>query len=306
VNRLLYTLGGIFAVLTWAASYSVGRSLIAKVGFYTALSGVHLLAGIIVALAIFLTRARDGQFSLGRFSLRHTLTCGTFCVAYIIVFYAAIHAVARHSQVIEVSLIVKLWSALTLIFSLFILKNRARPALLAFGTGLSLTGVFLAVMIQNHLPFSLAPILENIRESYLPYLLAALAALLWPLYSNFSRLFVRDANPYSIAIFVTAAGVCFLVARLFVNETSHWNTEAVLEFLYMAIFPAGLAYLLWARAMEKGSIVAVVAFSYLSPLFSSMISALYLRFPIELAFWPACLMVIAGAWLSKMAVQERS
>jgi len=305
MNRILYTFGGIFAVMTWAASYSVGRSLTDKLGLCTAMGAVHLFAGILVALAVFLARARNGPFSLGRFSLRHTLTCGSFLVAYIIVFYAAIHTVARHAQVIEVSLIVKLWPALTLIFSLFILKNRVHPALLAFGTALSLAGVLLAVMIQNHLPFSLAPLLENIHESLLPYLLALLAALLWPLYSNFSRLFARDANPYSVALFLAAAGVLLLVARIFVNETSHWNVEAVLELLFMAAFPAGLAYLLWSRAMEKGNIVAVVAFSYLSPLFSSIFSAFYLRIPIEHAFWPACLMVVLGAWLSNMAVREK-
>jgi drug/metabolite transporter (DMT)-like permease len=92
--------------------------------------------------------------------------------------------------------------------------------------------------------------------------------------------------------------------RPFFPESPQWNTQAILELAYMAIFPAMLAYALWDQAVRKGEIVLVASLSYLTPLLSTGISALFLGVQPGASVWAGAALVIAGALLCKTAVSE--
>jgi len=72
----------------------------------------------------------------------------------------------------------------------------------------------------------------------------------------------------------------------------------------MALFVTGAAYIFWDHAMRRGDMVLVAALSYLTPLLSTLFSAVYLGVVPAPAIWVACALVIAGAVTCRLAVIE--
>ena len=74
----------------------------------------------------------------------------------------------------------------------------------------------------------------------------------------------------------------------------------------MAVFVTAFAYVFWDRAMRKGHMVLVAALSYLTPLLSTIVTAVHLEVAPGPRIWVACVLVIAGAALCRLAIEERS
>ena len=126
----------------------------------------------------------------------------------------------------------------------------------------------------------------------------------WALYSNLSRRWGGEGG--GVPLFVLASGLVVLPLRVWLGETSTWNVRVVGELLYMAIFVTVVAYVCWDQAMRKGNVVLVAALSYATPLLSTVFSAAYLGVVPGPAIWIACGLVIVGAAVCRLAVEERS
>ena len=72
----------------------------------------------------------------------------------------------------------------------------------------------------------------------------------------------------------------------------------------MTIFATVLAYVFWDYSMRRGNIVLVAAFSYFTPLLSTIVSWRYLATTPGVTLWIACVLVIAGAVICKYSVVE--
>ena len=97
-------------------------------------------------------------------------------------------------------------------------------------------------------------------------------------------------------------GMVLGAARLFFPETTRWSGRAALELGYMAV-SSNLAYGFWERALRKGNVILVVSASYLTPLFSTIVSSLYLQVGGGLRLWIGCALVVLGAALCNWMVK---
>jgi drug/metabolite transporter (DMT)-like permease len=70
------------------------------------------------------------------------------------------------------------------------------------------------------------------------------------------------------------------------------------------LFPGLLAYLFWDMGVRKGDITLLAAISYLTPLLSTLVSALVLGVAPSAGFWLGLGLVIAGAVVCKRAITE--
>jgi drug/metabolite transporter (DMT)-like permease len=137
----------------------------------------------------------------------------------------------------------------------------------------------------------------------LPVLLAVGAAILWGVYSNVARLWA-PAQGSAIPLFLLTSGGVFVALRFLAGEDSRVSWQIAPLLLYMAIFPAWLGYQLWDHAMQRGDMLLVTAFSYFSPVFSTLISMLVLKVPFTPYIAVSALLVTLGAILSKMGVVD--
>jgi drug/metabolite transporter (DMT)-like permease len=215
-------------------------------------------------------------------------------VLYTAMLFLAVGWVDDRAQALEIGLLNYLWPAMTLVLSLVLLKRRARVWLVP-GTLTALAGVFL-VMTQGA-SVSWASVVAHVLGNPAAYLLAFLAAITWALYSNLARLWGGQAQTGAVGLFIPVTGLVLVVLRLMSPEVSTWSVTAAGEVGLLGGITA-LAYVLWEKAMRQGNLVLVVICSYFTPLFSTLLSCLYLKVNPGPKLWLGCGLLVIGSLIS--------
>ena len=293
------TAGGLLAIVLWSTSIAASRSLSEKVGPLTAGVAVYLVGGVCGFLGLWRSRAFLGQVL--RLPRKYLAGCGLLFVLYSLLLYLAVGMARDHEQVLEIGLINYLWPALTIWFSLALLKHRAGWAL-APGTAIALWGV-LCVMTQNG-TVSWASFRGHLTGNPAAYALALAAAVAWALYSNLTRRWSRPDQEGAVAWFIPATGLVLLTVRMFTPEATHWSVLAALEAGFLGAVTA-LAYALWETAMRQGNLLLVAVCSYATPLLSTAISCAYLKVAPSPKLWLGCLLMVVGSIISWRSVSDR-
>ena len=297
----LNTILGVLAILFWGTTIAFSRSLTEQLGPLTAASWIYMLSGIWGC--IYLINKPGGIKKTFQLPILYLIGCGTLFIFYMVCLYLAVGLAFSREQVIEVSIINYLWPGLTLIFSLPILHKKGKIILIP-GIVIAFAGFYLAT-VQSGM-FSWDVFKGNFQVSYLPYLLAFMAAISWGLYSILVRRWAGHAEGGAVPLFLLGTGLVLIAIRFIFPEESSWTPRVLMELLYMSIFPTFLAYLFWDRAMRKGKIILVVSFSYFTPLLSIIISSLYLQVAIKPSLWIACGLVILGAVICKFSIIDKA
>ncbi len=299
---------GLAAIVLWSTTIAFSRSLTEQLGTLTAAALIYTIAGLI---GLLYTAVRPGAFQkLLHLPRLYLLGCGALFVVYMAALYLAVGLAADRVQVLIVGLINYLWPALSLVFSIPILGQRARP-FLPLGILLALAGIGLAttsgspVSIQALLRGPSGGILPDVPPSgLLPYGFALAAAICWGLYSNLSRRWAAENDGSAVPLFLLASGLLLGILRAFTPEISHWSPASAAQLAYMSIFPGMLAYILWDIAVRKGEIILVESLSYLTPLLSTLFSTLILSVRPGFPVWIGAILVIIGAIICKASIVE--
>jgi drug/metabolite transporter (DMT)-like permease len=294
------TVAGLGAILIWSTSIALVRSISEQVGPLAGAAAVHLIGGIF-SLALFLSRSKGSLLPLRRLSAKYLIGCGVLFVLYMLALFIAVGMASNRRQVLEVGLLNYLWPALTILFSLLLLRKRGTFILIP-GTLLALSGVFL-VLTQGQ-PISPASIIENVGRNPTAYALGFMAALSWGLYSNLTRRWGGPEARGAVELFILVTGLVFLLLLWLTGEGRVWTWRAGFEVTFMGLATA-LAYILWDLAMRKGDIVFVAACSYFTPLLSTLLSCLYLQVAAGVSLWVGCFLIVAGSLLSWLSVSDR-
>ncbi len=212
----------------------------------------------------------------------------------------AVGLAKTHQEIIEIGLLNYLWPSLTIVFSIILFKFKFRYWVV-LGIVIASAGIFLTSTHGGDISFVEA--INNLMGDWFPYTCALLAAVVWALYSNYSKLFGGESE--AIPLFLIATGLCFLVVRFFVSETSIWDVQSLLGVLYMSIFPTFLGYLFWDKAMKKGDIVLVASLSYLTPVLSTIFSIFYLELQSNMLIWIGCGLVVVGSVICNISVNHK-
>lgn len=293
------TISGIGAVLLWSITVGLARSISEETGPLTAGASVYMTGGMIATVWMVAKKNKYRKFK--GISLPYLLICGLLFVIYTTALFLALGLAKDRYQTLEIGLINYLWPALTLIFSILIFRRQARWWLIP-ATMIALGGVSM-VILQND-QYSYADIFRNIISNPAAYGIAFIAALSWALYSNMVRLTGQNGNFNAVPFFILLTGVVLWVMQIVFPEESNFNIVIISEILILGIATA-VAYTFWENAMRKGDQILVVSFSYLTPFFSTLFSAVYLKVSPGLSLWIGCLMIILGSWLSWRSVNDR-
>jgi drug/metabolite transporter (DMT)-like permease len=288
---------GLVAVVLWSSSVAFIRALSESLGPIGTIVHAYVLGGLVaLVLAAMLP---GGLGRLRQLPGRYLWGCGALFVIYTTCYCAAVGLATDRGQVLAVGLVNYLWPSLTLLLSVPILGYRARWFLVP-GMLVGTAGMVVAVAAGSGL--SVPGLRASVSANGLAYGLAFVGAVTWALYSNLARRWGGEGS--GVPLFVLASGLVVLPLRFWLEETSAWSARVVGELLYMALFVTVVAYVFWDRAMRKGNMVLVAAVSYSTPLLSTIFSAAYLRVAPGPAIWAACALVIVGAAVCRLAVDE--
>lgn len=292
------TWGGLAAILLWSSTVALARRISEQLGPLTAGAAVFLAAGLLLTAQ---WAWKEQSFTpLRKLPRKFLYGCGALFVIYSILLFLALGLAANRSQTMEIGLLNYLWPSFTLLFSLFLLGNRARISLIP-GTLLALFGVFLVLTEGNSVTWS--SFSASFMSNPVSYGLGILAAIVWGLYSNLSRRWGNSRSGGAVLLFTLATGIAFGLIRLLRPESGRWTLRALVEVAVLASATA-VAYLFWDLAMRKGDMVLVVACSYLTPFFSTAASGFYLGVLPGRTLWLGCLCLIAGSFLSWHSMQR--
>lgn len=292
------TLLGLTSILLWSSTVAFSRTLSEKLGPFTTGALIYILGGCLGLIA--LSRSQDGLLKqLSNLPKPYMFGCGALFVTYMVLLYLAIGMAHSPTQVLAVGLANYLWPVLIMLFSLPLLGKRANAWLIP-GVLLALTGTWMAVM-QDKISSSME--LTTSWKSLLPVILAVIAAVMWGLYSNLVRKWAPESGS-GVPVFLLSSGLFFLTMRWTTHEISQWDISLIPHILYMAIFPAWLGYLFWDISMRDGNMSLITAFSYFTPVLSTIISLFVLKIQPSPLLGISALLVAIGAIISKAGIHD--
>lgn len=292
MSSIRATLCGLCAILIWSMLIALMRSV-------TEVFGATLGAALVYSLGALLLFLRQGIPDLKTLSKPYLFIGGFFFVAYELLFSQSIGLAHDSQQTLEVGLVNYLWPCLIVLFSLIILKQKARFYLYP-GLLFSFSGI---VWCVSGGAFDLALFMEHVSSNPIPYLLAFIAAIFWGLYCNVARLFTQSSNIVHI-FFLVIAIVLWL--RSFVSGEPFPSVppQAFLNVLITAIC-FGSSYTLWEVGIQHGNILFLATVSYFTPIFSTLFTCLWLSVLPVPSFWFGVGMVGLGSVLSWLATQKK-
>ncbi len=291
--------GGLVAILLWSATIAMVRSSSEQLGPLTAAAAVYLTGGVLGLLRLGVTNNFPGN--LRQLPRKYLLGCGGMFLLYTVLLFLAVGLARGREQALEIALIHYLWPALTVLFSVVLLGQRA-GALLAPGTVLGVTGIFL--VMTHGASLSWASVWDHWQSNPAAYALALAAAVVWALYSNLARIWSSGSGEGgAVEWFITATGLVLLGLCFCVTEPAVWSFRAIVEVGVLGVITS-LAYAFWELAMRRGNMLLVAACSYFIPLLSTLVSCAYLKVRPGPKLWVGCLLLVAGSLLSWRSVSE--
>lgn len=298
-NISLHTSLGLISLLIWSASVVLSRATSEELGKYTAGATIYLIGGVLACLLT--ARKPQGLKKMVSLPKKYLLICGCLFVMYIVLFYVAIGLASTSKATVVVGLINYFWPTFIIVFSIPILGRKSNWLIFP-GVIFSMIGVYLAATSDQNI--GLVDIFSSGNKDYLPYSLAFLAAISWGLYTNFSQKFGGKGDD-ALPIFLLACGIVLLILRLFAVEHSVWSVKSILLVIFTILFPVVLAYSFWDIGIRKGNAILISALSYFTPIFSTIMTGVFLGVTIDGKIWLGCALVTIGAILCKFAFTKQ-
>ncbi len=297
MSKARFTWLGLAAVLLWSATVALVRSISEQMGPVAAGAAVYLVGGVFSTGYLLLSK---NPFDAKRkFPVRYFLSTGSLFLIYTVSLFLAVGLAKTRMEAIELGLVNYLWPGLTILFSLVLLSQRSNIWIVP-GTLLAFAGIFLVITAGTE--FTWSAFLAHIKGNPLAYLFGMIAALSWAFYSNLTRLWKSVDESAFVPIYILITGV-FLLVLTFVFPTEWtFNPGLILEILFLSLSTV-VAYVFWEKSMQKGELAIVLPFSYLTPLFSTLISSIYLAVFPDFRLWLGCVILIAGSFISWKALK---
>ena len=285
---------GFISLVLWVSTVGVGRDLLESIGPLLGSSLTFLLSGALL-LAVATLRFRGlGWWS--RVSKRHLWICGPFFVAYLGLFYVALGMAADREQAVLVGLVNYLWPTWIVLLAIPLQRMRPRSLLFGLGVALGLAGVGLAASVSAvGVDGSWGAVVASLVHGWVPLTLAGAGSVAWGVYSNLARRVPQSETPVAVGLLMVATGCVLLVPALIGGEPASWGLRAVMELLYMAVFPTAVGYTFWDRAMRDGNITLLGSVSNLLPLASVALAGVLLGVPLHGRLVAGAAAVAAGS-----------
>jgi len=291
--RLAATLIGGIAVLLWA-TLALFTTIAAEVPPFELVALTFAIAFLLFFAKWSLGRLRGGPPVLSH--LRQPVQAWAVGVGGLFGYHALYFTALAHAPAVDASLIAYLWPLLIVLLSSFLPGERLRWWHVAGGLA-GFAGAALLVL-QRGGGLALA------GGYFLGYVAALACAFTWSGYSILSR---RLAAVPSNAVggFCGATAVLGLLAHLLVETTVWPGPGGWLAVLALGLGPVGIAFFVWDYGVKRGDIQALGAFSYASPLISTLLLVLFGRASASAILVLACLLIVGGAILAAQDVFRR-
>ena len=291
MSKTLATLIGFSAILQWSAIVGLLKKISFSIGADLAVTCMYSFSAVILLLIFRIPNLKLIQKP-------YLIFATLLFVVYELCFSYAIALAQSEQQAIEISLVNYLWPSMTIIALILFKEVKFNPFVI-IGLAVSLGGIVLIQTGNGH--FSWTTIFSNIQQNPVSYLLAFAGALLWSLYCVITRKYSQGHNP--IALFFLVITIVLWAKMLLLHGIAEFPSIEPDILIYMLLLSVvtALGYAAWNIGIIQGNIAILVALSYISPIFSTLISMTILQTSLPIEFWHGVLLVTGGSlicWVS--------
>lgn len=242
-------------------NYATGLALLAIFFWSTLAISAEKLSGVPIFFQLGVAFAIPGLgsfFFLRRLSIRNWLEI-VFCSAGLIGYHLSLFAALRLAPAATANLINYLWPLFLVLMTPLFFPTKKLSFKVLWAASLCLLGVFLLV--------GSAPLSKDFLQGYV---LAFLAAFLWPIYSLMKSRFSQLPESTSLVWSCLIASTFFFIASSLSEPfPQNLSQQELILLIWMSLFPFGAAFYLWGMALKKGDSRNIGLLSYLTPLLST-------------------------------------
>lgn len=288
-----YTLYGIVAILLWSCLVALLRDVSE---LFSPIGGAALMYSI-SSLFLIMVMGRPKIRGLNK----RYIIFGTALFALYEVCLALFVGLANNrEQAVEMSVINYLWPTLTILLSIIV--NRSKVSLWIY-PGMLLAFFGVAWCVSGDSGLSINSITSNFASNSTAYLLALIAPFIWAVYCVITQKFSSGQNVIVLFFIVTSFSLWVLYG-LSDEPTMVFSLDGTIT-LILAGIVVGSGYALWNQAIIGGNLMLLGTLSYFTPVFSAIISALYLSITLSAAFWEGVIMVTVGSLVCYLVTRDK-
>lgn len=287
------TLAGLFAILLWSTSVGLLRSLTEALG---PVGGAALIYSTCTLCLILF----GGLPTLRGFSKGYLFGGGFLFVCYEIFLSLSIGFASNRVQAMEMGMINYLWPCLTLLFAVFFNQQKSSVGLWV-GAALALVGIVWMMKGDNH--WSPLAMWQNILTNPLAYGLAFAAAIFWALYCNLAKRLGQGKSGNTL-FFLAVSLMLWIKFAVSNTPPMTFSVSIGIQLLFMGASTA-IAYSAWNTGIQHGNMTLLATASYFTPVFSTLLAAVWLRTVPDVAFWQGVAMITSGSLVCWWATRHK-
>ncbi|MGO2563073.1 MAG: aromatic amino acid DMT transporter YddG [Pseudoalteromonas nigrifaciens] len=293
ISKNKYTLYGVAAILLWSCLLALLRDiseLFSPIGGAAAMYSVSAIFLILVM----------GVPKFSGFSKRYLVVGTLLFVSYEICLALSIGMANSRHQAMEMAVINYLWPTLTILLSIIIGRKKV-----SYWVYPSMIIAFLGVAwcITGDQEMSVDTLVTNFADNPATYLMALAAAFIWAIYCVVTQKISNGKN--AITLFFTVTAMSLWAQYGFSNEAPLTFSISSSMTLLLAGVVVGSGYALWNQAIIGGNLMLLGTLSYFTPVFSTIISALYLSITLSASFWQGVVLVTLGSLICYFVTRDK-
>ncbi len=285
-NTAVYA--GFASVLIFSIGPAFNRTLAESLSTFTTGAIVNTVAGLLMLLY---RQKTCPLCPIRETNPRYWVLCATSFVAFMVLSNAAVGLSETREIAVISGLVHSLWPLSALLLAIPIGKAKARPALI-IGVLLCIVGIVLA----NYSGGSLQNLISGVADAALPMSLAAIACLMWGIYSNILPRTISSKSADYLPVVSIAAGLVQLLCALLAGERIvNFGFSELLQLLFMAVVSSFLGNYFWNLSMQSRGRMQVIFFSNLTPALTTFFSILLLGLKMTLPILLGSVLIVLGA-----------
>lgn len=275
----------VVTVLVWSTTASVVKSLLNGLPDMQALSISSFLA---FAFLLAVNLWGGSVKSMGRYSAKDYGKMAGLGFLGLFVYSALFYYGVSQLTSQQACVLNYLWPIMIVIFSCPLLKEKLTPVKIA-AMACSFIGI---VILTSGIEQG-----QGDGNTTAGIITCVAAAVCYGLFSVLNKKAGFDQKIAMMVIWLTTA-VCALAAGLLTEQWVPMSGIQWLGMLWLGVVIDAIAYLLWALALNDAENTAAIAnIAYLTPFLSLVVSAVFLKEPIELTAVAALVFIVGGILL---------
>ena len=288
-----YTWFGIAAIMLWACSVGLTRSVTELLSPIGGSAMIYSVSALFLWLVIGLPR-------LGSQSWRYLLVGGVLFAAYEICISLAVGLSHSRHQAMEMAVVNYLWPALTVLLTV-VVQGKRTSLLLFVGVLLAFSGVVWCLF--NGESWSLSVLSMHVASNPLTYALAFCGAIIWALYCTLTQRWSNGENGITL-FFIMTAVTLWVQYGLSDEPALKFSLSSVGYLICSGLVMAG-GYGLWNLAILRGNMMLLATLSYFTPVFATLFSSVILGILLSWSFWQGVAMVSLGSLICWWVTRDK-